>query len=254
MSKDLLKKALEEAMDEDMSFIPKRQELEQMHEFSKKFDKKVRKMAVKNKSKSFRYQKTLRVMAACLAVVILAGVFRQTTLFQNKSMDSVKNESISTEWDDNGTGSGDMTTPMEDESTDEAEQESTGESYADKDVMEQEESLPIVTEQIVEEAFVGERLQQLKEVECRAYQLDGSTCNIWLEQKVIKENDVRFDAKECIIYLCTNNGEWYQYTLPYEVQRDGNGEQKLHIANFPEKEYERLYVEVDNIVITIEKK
>lgn len=260
MREDLLKKALEEAIDEDMSFIPKRQELEEMHEFSEIFDKKVRKIAKPQKRFHFRYQKTLSAAAACLAVVILAGVFSQTIFSPDKSADNASSESIVADRNDGAGEYTDMTAQMENES---ASSESTREPQGEEDAiansngmdhdgaLEEDLKMGIDNRQNVEESFVEEQLKQCQEIVCKNYQTEGTICHIWLEQE---DSKINLNTEECTIYLCAENGEWYKYTASYIVQTEESGEIRLQIEEFPGEAYTSLYVIVEDIAIVVKKK
>lgn len=263
MREDLLKKALEEAIDEDMSFIPNRQELEEMHEFSEIFDKKIRKMAKQKKKFRFRYYKTLSAVAACLAVVILAGVFSQTLLSPDKRSDTANSEYITAEQTDDTEELTDTADPMEDNSVSGFSSESAIKNEDEKDSITDrngivqddasEENLMMgsSSKQRVEKTFVEEQLKQCQEVVCKNYQIEGTTCSIWLDQKSIQ---AELNTAECTIYLCTENGEWYQYTALYTEQTEDKEESRLDIADFPEEAYTSLYVMVDGVAIILEEK
>lgn len=259
MSEDLLKKALEEAIDEDMSFIPKRQKLDEMHEFSEIFDRKIRKLAKKNKF-HFRYQKTLSAVAACLAVVILAGVFSRTILSTDKSYDNASSESIVADRNDGAEEYADMTETMENDS---ASSESMGEQQDKEDAiansngidhdgaLEEDLKMGLGNRQDVEESFVEEQLKQCQEIVCKNYQTEETTCHIWLERE---DSKINLNTEKCTIYLCAENSQWYQYTASYIVQEEESGEIQLEIEEFPDEVYTSLYVIVEDIAIIVKKK
>ena len=259
MNEDLLKKAVEEAMEEDMSFIPKRQELEEMHEFSEKFDKKVRRMAVPKKIQRFRYQKAMSVVAACLAVVILAGVFSQTYLPSSKSSDLASSESSTAEQTDGAVNYEDVTDYVEESEKDGSESvmESevlensiTGDNGTKQNSVEDERlQMNDSGGQMVEDTFMEELLQQREKIICDSYQIDGDTCRIWFEHK-----EITFSAAKIVVYVCMENGEWYQYKTPYTVQTEENGDICVKLEGLPNEAYTALYVMVEDMVVVMEKK